>query len=215
MKRIYLLAAMMGMLVLTSCYRETVIVPDYQVTEYTFVEDFNNNKNKWAFNDPTNYAYGEVSQGTFKFEYLDDYYQAYYRTVDPGFNPNDDFLVEARIGSDNMMGIIFGQNYYRERYGYSFTVDYDGYFALYDEGGNGFGLDIQEIIPPTYTNAINKYGDWNTVTIKQSGNIWIGYINDYEVFRIEAQPLYGNGFGFVVVPWTIGEADYIDAIWYR
>lgn len=220
--RFFIPLALMATLIFSGCYKDNTYYPQpnppgtgNNVTKYTFVEDFNNNINRWAFSDPSNYAYGEVSNGTFKFDYLDDWYPSYYATVNPNMNVNDDFLIEARIGSDNMMGIVFGQDYNSEAYGYTFTIDYDGYFALYDEGGNGFGNDIMELIEPTYTSAAYRDGDWNVLTIEQYGDVWYGYVNDVEVFRIEAQPLYGKSFGFMVVPFTMGEADYIDAVWYR
>jgi|SRR5690554_1947738 len=220
MKKLYPILALFGLLAFSGCYKDHTYYPDPnypgpQLREYQFVEDFNNNRNRWEFSDPMNYAWGEISNGTFKFDYLDDYYPAYYARVNPDMNVNGEFIIESKLGSNNTMGIVFGQNYNNAVYGYSFMVDYDGRYSLYDEGGNGFGDDIQSLISPTYSNAVNLDGDWNIVTIHQRRGVWVGYVNDIEVFRIDAQPLYGKEFGFVVVPFTEGEADYIDAVWYR
>jgi hypothetical protein len=112
------------------------------------------------------------------------------------------------------MGLLFG---YQENgaYGYSFTVDADGYFALYDEGGNGYGPNIQELVPLQTNNYVNGNQDWNEVSVEQQGSRWIGYVNGYQVFDIAAQNFKGNRVGFVVVPNTQGEADYLEAYWYR
>src|SRR5690625_2810189 len=156
-----------------------------------------------------------MSKGPLNFVYLVALYPSYYVSFNLNMILNNEYLIESRIGFDNMMFIVFAQDYTSESYGYTFTIDYDGYFALYDEGGNGFGNDIMELIEPTYTSAAYRDGDWNVLTIEQYGNVWYGYVNDVEVFRIDAQPLYGNNFGFMVVTFTMGEADYIHAVWYR
>lgn len=221
MKRYFTFLPLFALLILSSCIKEPIYYPDpYPPTypgteEFVFIEDFNNDRNGWSFSDPMNYAWGEVSHGTFKLTYLDDWFDAYYSRVDVGLNINDDFIVEAKIGSDNTMGILFGQNYHQSIYGYTFLISEDGYFSLYDEGGNGYGPEIQELIAPTFSSAINRHGHWNIVTFQQVGNHWIGYINDIEVFRIQRQGLRGREIGFSVLPFTEGEADYLDALWYR
>lgn len=211
------LSAITGLLLLTvvaaSCTRDNRRPPGPVIREYSFVDDFDNDRNGWGFADGVNVAYGVVSGGTFRFDYLDDYYEAYYVAQDVRFNPYDDFTISARIGSDNNMGLLFGKS--GDAYGYTFTVDYDGYYALYDEGGNGYGPDIVELVPPRTNNYVHYNGDWNELTIEQRGARWYGYINGVEVFNIEAQNFRGNQIGFMVVPFTQGEADYIEAFWYR
>ncbi len=86
-----------------------------------------------------------MSNGTFKFDYNDDLSEAYYVSKNIGFNPYNDFTIYTRIRSDNNIGLLFGYNGNSGSYGYSFTIDYDGYYALYDEGSNGYGPDIQTI----------------------------------------------------------------------
>lgn len=206
-------------LFLGSCYRSTHYnhnpdPPIYDDTYY-FTEDFNNNKNRWAFDDPINYAYGEVSGGTYKIEYLDDYYPAYYISQDFPFNYNDNFIIEAKIGSDNEMGLLFGFDDRKGAYGYSINIDYYGNFRMFDEGGNGYGDDVTEIYPYSTSSVVRDMGDWNTVRIRQRGTTWIVYINDYEVFRMPAQNLRGGGVGFVLAAFTQGEVDYLDISGYR
>ena len=113
------------------------------------------------------------------------------------------------------MGLLFGYNAANNSYGYSFTVDYDGYFALYDEGGNGYGSNISAIVPKTKMNFVNRNGDWNDLRIEKRGNSWIGYINGNRVFNVAAQKINGGMVGFVVLSDTQGEADYIQADWYE
>src|SRR5690606_9906382 len=122
------LSAFTGLMLLTiiaaSCTRDRR-PPGPAIREYSFIEDFDNDRNGWGFADGVNFAYGVVSGGTFRFDYQDDYYEAYYVSQDIRFNPYDDFTISARIGSDNNMGLLFGKS--GDAYGYTFTVDYDGY----------------------------------------------------------------------------------------
>jgi len=217
MKKIILAVMSLVTLSFTACtYRD--VRPDHPGNYkqlITYAEEFDNNAGRWAFSDGYNYAYGVVSNGTFKFDYNDNLHEAYYLAKDINFNQYDDFTLYTRIGSDNNMGLLFGYNSQTNTYGYSFTVDYDGYYALYDEGGNGYGPDIQEVVSPATGNFVNIYGDWNELRLEQRGNRWIGYINDVRVFNIPAQKLNYGSLGFVVVSNTQGEADYIQADWYE
>lgn len=215
MKKYILIAGVFTLAAFSSCRRDRGPQPGYQPRAYSFIEDFNNDQRGWSFADPDNLAYGVVSNGTFKFDYNDNYYDAYYVAQDFDFNPYDDFTVSARIGSDNNMGLLFGYNAANNAYGYSFTVDANGYFALYDEGGNGYGPDIEELVPLQTNGYVNGNQDWNEVSVEQRGSRWIGYINGYQVFNIAAQNFKGTGVGFVVVSNTQGEADYLEAYWYR
>jgi hypothetical protein len=196
----------------SSCVRDDGPQP-YYPQRYTYTEEFNNNSRGWAFEDPANNAFGEVYDGTYKFVYNDNLEQAYYVSKTIGFNRYNDFTIQTRIGSDNNMGLLFGDNSSVNSYGYSFTVDKYGNYALYDEGGNGYGPDIQEIIPPTNNSNVNPGGDWNDLRLEQRGQRWIGYINNAQVFNIPAQTLRGTNVGFVDVALTQGEADYLQVDW--
>ncbi len=201
-------------LTLSSCFRDTVNPYPPDNNTYTFVDEFNDNRNDWAFADQANDAYGVIdrNRGTFSFNYLDPYGIAYYRSKTINFNPDRDFVVTAKLGSDNTMGLLLGFDDARGEYGYSLTVDYDGNFALWDEGNDN--RDISAIISPTNSNAVNMNGDWNEVTIKQVGSQWKGYINGVNVFSVNAPYLYKGSVGFVIVGDTRGEADFLEATYY-
>jgi hypothetical protein len=196
----------------SSCIHDDGPQP-YYPQKYTYAEEFNDDSRGWAFADPANYAYGVVSNGTYKFDYNDNLQEAYYVSKNIGFNRFNDFTIQTRIGSNNNMGLLFGDNSSVNSYGYSFTVDYDGYFALYDEGGNGYGPNVQEIVPPTTNGNVNINGDWNELRLEQRGNRWIGYVNNQQVFNVPAQNLKGTNVGFVDVKLTQGEADYLQVDW--
>lgn len=217
MKKLLYSAVALLTLGLASCtqgyYHHDPVGP--RLVAYQYTDEFNNNSGNWNFADGQNLAYGVISNGTFKFDYNDDGSQAYYVSKDIIFNYTEDFSVETRIGSDNNFGLLIGYDANSGSYGYSFTVDYDGNFALYDEGGNGFGSEITEVVAPQFSNAVKMDGDWNVVRIDQVGNRWIGYVNDREVFRIPSRDLKAGSLGFVCIPFTKGEADYIQADWYE
>lgn len=199
----------------TSCRRDRGPQPRPPVhpQPYTFVDEFDDDRNKWSFADAANFAYGVVQNGVFSFDYNDDLYEAYYVSKDIGFNRYNDFTIYTRIGSNNNMGLLFGYNDNQNSYGYSFMIDYDGYFALYDEGGNGYGMEITPLVESQTNRYVYGNGEFNEIRLEQRGNRWIGYINDYQVFNIEAQPLKGASVGFVNVSLTQGDADYLQVDW--
>ncbi len=187
-------------------------MPDYR--QMTFADEFVDNYNNWNFSDPANFAYAVVdeSKGTMTMGYNDDLHEAYYLSQDIGFNRFNDFTLQTRIGSDNNMGLLFGYTN-TGAYGYSFTVGYDGNFALYDEGGNGYGPNIVELVPLQTASFVNRDGGWNDLMLEQRGNRWIGYINNNQVFNIEAQDLKAGSIGYVLTSYTVGETDYLQADW--
>lgn len=210
MKRLFSVLGIAGLILFaSSCVRDDGPQPQ----PYTYNEEFNSNNNNWSFADPANYAYGVVSNGTFKFDYNDNLTPAYYVSKNIGFNRYNDFTIYTRIGSNNNMGLLFGDNSSVGSYGYSFTIDYDGYYALYDEGGNGYGPDVQTIIEPSSNAYAYGNGDFNELKLEQRGNRWIGYVNGYQVFNVPAQNLKGTNAGFVDVANTQGEADYLQVDW--
>jgi hypothetical protein len=215
MKKLLMLLGLVPF-IFSSCVKRD-FEPTINVTPFTFVDEFDDNRNNWQFADGPNLAYGVISNGTFKVDYNDDVHEAYYVSKGIDLNVNSDFTLYSKIGSNKNMGILFGYNggAIGGGYGYSFTVDYNGYFALYDEGGNGSGAGITAIIPATQYNFINRNGDWNELRLEKRARRWIGYINNIQVFNVEARMMRGNGVGFVVESRTQGEADYLQADWFR
>lgn len=213
MKKILLLTTIAASFLLSGCYKEYVdpYPPD---NTYEFVDEFVDNRNDWNFADNVNDAYGVVSNGTFSFNYLDPNGVASYVAKNIQFNPDRNFVIQTRIGSDNNMGLLFGYDAASGAYGYSFTISVDGYLALYDEGGNGGSNDISAIVSPRTASYVNGNGNWNEVKIEQSGNNWIGYVNGYRAFTVPARYIVKGSVGFVVVGNTRGEADYIQANYY-
>lgn len=206
---------LISIILLTSCRRDRTPAPAYVPVLHQYIEEFDDDRDGWSFADGSNLAYGVVSNGTFKLDYNDYLSDAYYVSRNVRFNPNDDFTLYTRIGSNNNMGLLFGYNAGKGSFGYSFTVDYDGYYALYDEGGNGYGPDIQEVVAPKTGNFVRNNGDWNELRLEQRGVRWIGFVNNVEVFDIPAENLSAGSIGFVVIAETQGEADYIQADWYE
>lgn len=215
MKRnIFILAILAIVLLLGSCTRDRGPRPVPGPSFYQYIEEYDNDRRGWSFADQANRAYGVVSNGSYKMAYNDDLQPAYYISQNIGFNRFDDFTIYTRIGSDNMMGLLFGFNSSTRSYGYSFTIDYDGYYALYDEGGNGYGGDIVELVPPTTNSFVRRNGDYNELRLEQRSGRWLGYVNNALVFNIKAQNLNGTNVGYVLLPFTQGEADYLQVDWY-
>ncbi len=216
MKKIFLYATLGFSVLLGSCRPAYVdpYPPGGGENTYTFVDEFDDNRNGWNFSDPAWDAYGVIANGTFSFNYLDPTGVAYYKSKDIRFNPDRDFVLQTRIGSDNNMGLLFGYDEATGAYGYSFTISYDGHFALWDEGLNGGPSDITAIVAPTLSSAVIPNGDWNELSIEQVGNNWVGYINNSRVFTVPARYIVKGSVGFVVMADTRGEADYLQADFY-
>ncbi|WP_118950249.1 family 16 glycoside hydrolase [Taibaiella helva] len=213
MRKIASIIAVAGMvLFFSSCDRDR---GPYPAVQRSFVEEFYDNRMGWEFADPANNAYGEVNNGIYMFDYNDDFTEAYYVSKLIGFNRYSDFTIYTRIRSNNNMGLLFGDNSSVGSYGYSFTIDYDGYYALYDEGGNGYGPDVQTIVAPTTNNRVVPNGGWNDLRLEQRGDRWIGFVNDVQVFNVPAQNLLGTNVGFVDVKNTQGDADYLQVDWWE
>lgn len=214
MKRIILAAVLGFSTLVVGCRRDNIGPNQPHQQQYEFVDEFDDNRNDWNFADNVYDAYGVVSNGTFKFNFLDVNSPAYYIAKNIQFNPDKNFVLQTRIGSDNNMGLLFGYDANSGAYGYSFTVDYDGYYALWDEGGNGGSADITPIISSRTSNVVYANGDWNELKLEQAGNNWIGYINGQQVFNVPAQYIVKGSVGFMVVGGTRGEADYLQANFY-
>ncbi|RQO30204.1 hypothetical protein DBR32_11530 [Taibaiella sp. KBW10] len=213
MKKILLWTIVAATTFLASCRKE-YINPNPTDNTYEFVDEFVDNRNDWNFADNLADAYGVIANGTFSFNYLDPNGTASYIAKNIQFNPDRNFVIQTRIGSDNNMGLLFGYDAGSRAYGYSFTISSDGYYALWDEGGNGGSTDITEIVSPRTASFVNGNGNWNEVKIEQVGNTWIGYINGYKAFTVSARYIVKGSVGFVVVGNTRGEADYIQANYY-
>ncbi len=209
MKKIFPFLSLILLVGISSCRRDNN--PQPQPQQATFVDEYDNDDNNWGFNDNMNLASGYVNNGTYKMFYDDTLSPSYYISKKINrWDVKDDFTIYTRIGSNNNMGLLFGyQTGGNGAYGYTFTIDYDGYFALYDEGGNGYGPNITEIVPPQTNAYVKGNGDWNEVKLVQKNNRWIGYINEVEAFNVPAKQIIGENLGYVLVSNTAGEADYI------
>ena len=120
---------------------------------------------------------------------------------------NSDWLIQTRISNNNAMALSFGAG--NGEFGYTFFIDADGYFAVYDEG-NSQEASVA-LIDWTTTNTIRS--TWNDLEIEQTGNTWTGYINGTEVFRMAARPMFGDRVGYSVVHNTTGYAEYLTVKW--
>ena len=206
MKRLSIIVLLLT-LGLSSCvYRED----DYNVQpvgyQYSFVDDFNNDYNHWTFSDNAHGAYVRISGGQLHYDYNPSDNGTNTVAVSTGMRTDYDFDISTRIRSNNAMAMVFGVS--PSDYGYSFFIDDRGYYALYDEGTAS--IKPQALI--AWTSSTIRSG-WNDVELEQVGDSWIGYINDVQVFRIQAQRLYGNQVGYMVLANTAGDADYLDVKW--
>jgi hypothetical protein len=177
--------------------------------QYAFTDDFNNDMNRWSFQDNTNGAQVYLSNGMLHYDYQPAASGTNTVAVSTGMPASvAAFSAQARFRSDNAMAMVIGVS--PNEYGYSFFIDDKGYFALYDEGNSS--VQAQPIIDWTSSSAIRQ--GWNDVELQQTFNgAWIGYVNGTQVFSVPARTLYGSQAGFVVLANTKGDAEFIDLAW--
>ena len=108
------------------------------------------------------------------------------------------------------MGIVFGNTGNQYDYGYSFILNNGGFFVVYKEGNATTNV---QVIKDWTSNSAIKTNGWNDVTIEQKNNYWTFMVNGYEVYQMQARPLGGTYCGFILLPKTVGYADYLTVSW--
>jgi len=207
-----------GTILLASCFRDRndQPSPNYNNNYYNnthgidstasvYDEEFNGADNSnWAFTNVADSNYGVVSNGMYEFV---DYSNTYYpiSVVFTNVSVSGNFMVQTKIESTNMMGLIFGAS--PTDNGYAFYVDSNGYFSVYKEGIGSIASVI--LVPSTQDTLHATKKGWNILEVDQVSGTWTGYINGYQAFTMAAQPVAGSGFGFKIAPATTGYSDYL------
>jgi len=199
-------------LLFSSCYKHdhnnVTPTPTYN---YTFDDEFDYDRYNWSFSDPANSAYVGIANGELNYSYHPSSYGTNTVAVQAGLNVNSDFMIQTSIISDNTMGLAFGVS--NNDYGFAFMIDYQGNYSLYYEGSAT--QQPQAIIDWQHSSAVKTASNaWNNLEIDQIGNYWYGYINNVQVFKVQAWAFYGSKIGFIVESGTTGYADYLTAGWY-
>ncbi|MBS1774426.1 MAG: hypothetical protein JST82_16330 [Bacteroidetes bacterium] len=173
-----------------------------------FDDNFDYDAHNWSFNDAVNGASVSVSNGQLKYVYAPGVKGTNTVAVNTGgISGTHNFLIQASISANNYMGIVFGVS--NSEYGYSFFIDDQGYFAVYDEGNSK--TSYKTILDWQKCSAIKQ--GWNNIELEQVNGYWEGYINGTKAFEIAAQPIYGTKTGFIVPDNTTGYADYLTVQW--
>jgi len=196
-----------GSILLSSCTKRDHYNTQPTGYQNVFDEEFNNDALGWSYTNSSDSSYADVASGTYE---IVDYStkRSHSETVSTGANFNYDFQIQTSIQSNNEMALIFGASNFDN--GYSFFIDNNGYYAVYYEGSSSTGFST--LIDWTATSAIKTNG-FNNLEIDQVGNLWIGYINNTQVFKIKAYGLNGSQCGFMAMPGTTGYADYLTVKW--
>lgn len=215
---IYAAIALIGMsTIFTSCIRNDYYEPaptnnnnnnnnnnDYNV----FNEEFASDQRGWAFSSSPDSSYASVHDGMLEFI---NYSRTAANTqvVQTNGDFSGYFLLEARIKSDNDMGVVFGNTGNNYDYGYSFIINNGGYYVVYKEGNANTNVTVLKDWTPN--TAISN--NWNKVEVEQKNGYWTFYINNYEVHQMEARPVNGTYCGFITLSQTEGFADYLTVSW--
>jgi hypothetical protein len=134
---------------------------------------------------------------------------------DIGFNPAKDFTISSGLVTNGNTGILLGYNSdpNSNTNGYSFTIDVNGNYALYDLGGNGNSNSMVAIVPPTTAPFVNLNQQWNDLRLEQRSGQWIGFVNNNQVFSIQAPPMADNEIGFIDFTNSDSGSDYLQVEW--
>lgn len=199
--------SILAILFMCSCHKQQYVSPT-QPYNYTFNDDFNADMHNWSFFDQYNKASVTISNGLLNYIYLPKAQGTNTVAIQTGCNVNSSFDIQTSIKTDNTMGIAFGVS--NTDYGYSFRVDNNGNFAVFSEGDAN-----NPVTPLVNWQRSNSFtpNAFNAIEFQQSGGYWLGYINNVQVFKIQAQPFYGSKIGFIVESNTYGYADYLSVYW--
>lgn len=211
-KTLLTLFALIGLFAFSGCvkddyYSPTPTPPPPVGYQYSFNDDFDRDVNNWSFSDLKNQAFVTVGGGSLQYIYDPANDGTNTVAVQTGTNMNRNFLVQTRISSNNAMGLAFGVS--NNNYGYSFFIDDEGYFALYNEGNAQ--NPAKAIIDWQYNAAIQQ--GWNDLELEQVDGYWLGYANGTKLFEVPEQYLGGAKLGFIVLANTKGYADYLTVKW--
>jgi len=196
-------------LLLGGCFHTDNYNVQPQPQLYEFAEDFNNNARNWAFYDAGNNAEAQITGGLLKYTYYPSGSGSNTVAINTGARLNSDFTIQTSIRNNNAMGLVFGVS--PSSYGYSFFIDPNGYFAVYDEGDASHAP--QTIINWTASGAIGS--GWNDLELEQQNGYWTGYCNGTQLFTISARPFYGSQIGYILLDHTTGYADYLYVQWWE
>ena len=163
--------------------------------DYQFVENFDNNKNKWYLSSSeessskiTNgYFYLSHKRTSSSWRYWNNY----------RFETNKHFVITAKLkqtsGPDNYgYGIVWGANSWKNSY--NFTISSNGMFRIWGYKNEEFF----EWKAWTSSNKINPKGQYNILSIKKLiGNIYF-YINNNLVYIHKFEDFFGSFSGFIL-----------------
>lgn len=164
-------------------------------TKTVLFDSFYSNTNKWAISNNEN-AVLEINNGKYFFEYKGQ--KGWTSTKTLNLNQKKDFKIEASIQKiegirNNGFGIIFG----REDGGnqYQFLITSSGNFAI-DKYENN---KLQSLQDWKITPAIKKENfSTNIIKLEKTGNDYVFFINNTEVYRAYNLNFFGKKYGFAV-----------------
>lgn len=172
----YLLIAPLALFTISSCHKadNNYTAPTYY---YSFDDEMNDNTNNWAFIDNSNNASVYIGNGLLQYSYHPVNPGTNTVAIPTGINFNSNFIIQTKIMSNNAMGLVFGVS--NSQYGYSFFIDNNGNFAVYNEGSS----NVQAVPIINWTSNAAIRSGWNSLELDQINGYWNGYINGTRVFR--------------------------------
>ncbi|MEM6803134.1 MAG: caspase family protein [Bacteroidota bacterium] len=172
-----------------------------------FYDEFEDNRHRWDLG--STYLDERIQEGEFYCYSMTDFTYVKHRPV--VMNQTGNYEVEIRIrfvrGNDrSVTGLTFGRDSRGNEFGFFFNPTFPRNRFKVSKFSSKRNFDFQpwQYFGPRY----NKHA-YNTLMVRKVSDQWYFFINQELVYKMEAQELFGNNFGFTVGGTTAVEVDNI------
>ncbi|MEL6695408.1 MAG: caspase family protein [Bacteroidota bacterium] len=168
-----------------------------------FLDDFNNNVQKWDMGSV--YLAERIENGRFYISSRTSHRYTKRRTIP--IHASGDYEVEIRMrfvrGTQaKVAGLTFGRNAKGSEYNFIINSQQQFRVTKYDRGREHAYSSWK------YSRHLEKHS-YNTLLVRKVGDQWFFFINQFLVEKLPAKALFGNDFGFTLGGHIAIEVDYL------
>ncbi|MEL7065533.1 MAG: hypothetical protein AAFP00_17465, partial [Bacteroidota bacterium] len=168
-----------------------------------FLDDFNNNVQKWDMGSV--YLAERIENGRFYISSRTSHRYTKRRTIP--IHASGDYEVEIRMrfvrGTQaKVAGLTFGRNAKGSEYNFIINSQQQFRVTKYDRGREHAYSSWK------YSRHLEKHS-YNTLLVRKVGDQWFFFINQFLVDKLPAKALFGNDFGFTLGGHIAIEVDYL------
>lgn len=175
--------------------QENTYVNNNTITNNDFIEDFNNNNNRWGIKNSPGIVNFSIKNSTLVFDHLKEK-GGYETSMIKAINTDKDFTIETKIDKisgpqDKAFGLMWGKGKSKN---FEFLISGNGYYQI-----NRFDGKTQSIVKWTATGEIRQgNGSTNILRVEKRNGHYYFYVNNQYINEIPYENFYGDRMGFVV-----------------